>query len=145
MDVATALVSSVPANDRIVTSRVACVDSRESSPVPREASFHEEAIIDRTRAFEPIFIDGENPSVLRRFLARRLTKRGINRRLSNAITWLHDSSIERPSSFDFPSILPTSRSAFLRNDDCKMRCTIGAIMQTNYTSYVIWWIEKVRR
>lgn len=36
MDVATALVSSVPANDRIVTSRVACVDSRESSPVPLE-------------------------------------------------------------------------------------------------------------
>lgn len=85
MDVTTALVSLVPANDRIVTSRVACIDSRESSPVPLEASFHEEAIIDRTRAFEPIFIDGENPPVLRRFLARRLTKRGINRRLSNAI------------------------------------------------------------
>lgn len=60
MDVTTALVSPIPVNDRIVTSRVACVDSpRESSPVPREASFHAEAttIIDRTRAFEPIFIE----------------------------------------------------------------------------------------
>lgn len=64
MDVPTALVSPTPANDRIVTSRVACVDSpRESSPVPREASFHAEAttIIDRTRAFDFYRgYDGEN-------------------------------------------------------------------------------------
>lgn len=86
------------------------------------------------------------PSPVRRFLAsfRRLTKRRINRRLSNAIIWLHD----RVQSFDFPSILPilllfpshfvTLRFAFLRNDGCKMRCkTIDAIMQTNLLYYSI--------
>lgn len=99
-----------PANDRIVTSRVACVDSRESSPVPREASFHEEATTRRRSSrFRADFYrgyDGENlPSRPFEDFSRRLTKRRINRRLSNAIIWLHDSSIERPSSFDFPSIL----------------------------------------
>lgn len=63
------------------------------------------------RAFEPIFIEDTTEKIcpparskISRAL-RRLTKRRINRRLSNAIIWLHDSSIERPSSFDFPSIL----------------------------------------
>lgn len=66
MDVTTALVflpTRLP-TDRIVTSRVACVDSRESSPVPREASFHEEATTRRRSSrFRADFYrgyDGEN-------------------------------------------------------------------------------------
>lgn len=114
MNAAIALVSPTPAdNEYHHTSRVCRFMRLESSPVPREASFHAETtrrrtIIDRTRAFQPTFIEDTTEKIrpfqdFSRASSRRLMKRRINRRLSNPIIRLHDSSIERPSS-DFPSI-----------------------------------------
>lgn len=128
MNAAITLVSPTPAdNEYHHTSRVCRFTRLESSPVPREASFHAETtrrrtIIDRTRAFQPTFIEDTTEKIrpfqdFSRASSRRLMKRRINRRLSNPIIRLrrqfNRATVERfsfhPRSSSSPPLPPSLR------------------------------------